>query len=83
MASLVKKVNSSLKTNGYCVIIVGERIASKPKTHLSHLVCRIFADHAPSFNLLMVMEDDIPDIRRSRKDYRGTKTEHFLIFQKV
>ncbi len=86
IASLVKKVNSSLKTNGYCVIIVGERIASRPKTHLSHFVCNIVnivADYAPSLKLLEVMEDYIPDIRRSRRDYRGTKIEHFLIFQKV
>ena len=82
MASLVKKVNSSLKTNGYCVIIVGERIASRPKTHLSHFVCNIVADYAPSLKLLEVMQDHIPDIRRSRRDCRGTKTEHFLIFQK-
>ena len=83
MAFLARKINMTLRIKGYCVIIVGERIKKQPKTHLSHFVCRIFADHAPSLNLLMVMEDDIPDIRRSRKDYMGTKTEHFLIFQKV
>lgn len=82
MGFLAGKISIALRKKGYCVIIVGERIKNQPKTHLSHLVCRIFADHAPSLKILMVMEDDIPDIRRSRKEYRGTKTEHFLVFQK-
>ena len=83
MALLAKKINVSLKTKGYCVIIVAEQITSRPKTHLSHFVYNIVIDYASSLKLLMVMEDHIPDIRRSRRDYRGAKKEHFLIFQKV
>ena len=83
MAFLAKKVNISLKSKGYCVIIVGERIANRPRTHLSNFVCKAIGDNAPLLKLQMIMEDDIPDIRRSRRDYRGTKTEHFLIFQKA
>ncbi len=83
MAFLAKKVNTSLKSKGYCVIIVGERIANRPHTHLSNFVCKTISDYAPLLKLQMIMEDDIPDIRRSRRDYKGTKTEHFLVFQKV
>jgi hypothetical protein len=83
MAFLAKKVNASLKSKGYCVIIVGERIANRPHTHLSNFVCKTISDYAPLLKLQMIMEDDIPDIRRSRRDYKGTKTEHFLIFQKA
>ena len=83
IASLIKKVNLSLKTNGYCVIIVGERIARCCERLGRKIPCNIVTDYAPSLKLLEVMEDHIPDNRRSRRDYKGTKTEHFLIFQKV
>ncbi len=83
MALLAQKVNKSLKSKGYCVIIVGEHIAIKPRTHLSNFVCKTIGDNAPLLKLQMIIEDDIPDVRRSRRDYRGTKTEHFLIFQKA
>jgi putative RNA methylase family UPF0020 len=82
MRLLAKKVNTSLKSKGYCIIIVGERIANRPGTHLSNFVCKTISEYAPLLKLQMIMEDDIPDIRRSRRDYKGTKTEHFLVFQK-
>lgn len=83
MALLAKKVNTSLKSKGYCIIIVGERVANRPRTHLSDFVYKTISQYAPLLKLQMIMEDDIPDIRRSRRDYRGTKTEHFLVFQKA
>ena len=83
MACVAKKVNNYLKSKGYCVIIVGERITNRPHTQLSNLVCKTISNYAPLLNLQMIMKDDIPDIRRSRRDYKGTKTEHFLIFQKA
>lgn len=82
MILLAKKVNTSLKPKGYCVIIVGERVANRPGMHLSNFVCKTIGEYAPLLKLQMIIEDDIPDVRRSRRDCKGTKTEHFLIFQK-
>lgn len=82
MAALAKKINKSLKSKGYSLFIVGERVASSPNIHLSRLVCNIMKECAPKLKLLMVMEDDIPDVRRSRRYCRGTKRDHFLLFQR-
>jgi len=72
---------------GILQLRMGKDVVSSEKlaelTHLSHFVCNIVADYAPSLKLLEVMEDHIPDIRRSRRDCRGTKTEHFLIFSEA
>jgi len=83
VTSLAKKVNCSLKTKGYCVLIVGERVARSPKISVSQLIYKIMVKYATSLRLIRVFEDEIPDVRRSRRYCRGTKKEHFLIFQKA
>jgi len=82
MSSLAKKLNFSLKSKGYCILIIGERIARSPKTLLSYLTYNIMKTYAPELSLQLILEDKIPDIRRSRRDYKGTKAEHFLVFKK-
>lgn len=82
MTSLAKKVNVSLKRKGYCVIIIGEQVSRSPKTAPSYLAYEIISTYAPQMRLLSILEDKIPDIRRSRRDCKGTKIEHFLIFNK-
>lgn len=82
VTSLAKKVDYSLKSKGFCVLIVGERVARSPGTSLSQVAYNIMVKYAPRLRLVHVFEDDIPDIRRSRRDCRGTKKEHFLIFKR-
>lgn len=79
---LAKKVERHLKPNGYCILIVGERINRVKPTHLSEDICKIMFANAPSLHLISIIEDDIPDIRRSRKNCVATKTEHILVFQR-
>lgn len=82
ISSLAHKVESGLRRHGYCVFVVGEELASRSESHPSEVVVTTFKTEAPSLQLKQVLADNIPDIRRTRRECRGVKTEHFLIFQR-
>jgi len=82
ISNLSSKVEMNLKKGGHCILIVGERVTRSHITELSLLVCKSFSIFAPSLQLMRVIKDEIPDIRRSRRDCRGTKNEHILVFKR-
>lgn len=82
MASLAGKIEHSLKLKGYCVFVVGEEIRRSFEAHPSEAVLRIMQSHAPSFRLKKVVTDQIPDVRRTRRECRGIKTDHVMVFQR-
>lgn len=82
ISSLADKVEVGLKKNGYCVFVVGEELSRTSESHPSEVVVSTFKTAAPSLKLKKVLTDNIPDIRRTRRECKGVKTEHFLIFQR-
>lgn len=80
---LAKIIEKSLISKGYSIFIVGEQLRSSPGNHPSEIVKEIISEYAPSLHLLSVIADDIPDVRRSRRNYKCIKTEHILIFQRT
>ncbi len=82
ITSLAEKIENRLRSFGYCVFIVGEEFKRSFDAHPSEVVVSIFKEKAPSVRLRRVITDDIPDVRRTRRECRGVKTEHFLIFQR-
>jgi hypothetical protein len=82
MACMAGKVEKHLKKKGYCILIVGERINRSRANHLSKDICRIMSQKAPSLRLILIYEDEIPDIRRARKNCVATKREHILVFKR-
>lgn len=82
MISLAKRIESNLRPQGHCIIIVGEKLKRNVKAHPSEVIVDIIKEQAPSLSLRKIITDDIPDVRRSRRECRGVKTEHFLIFRK-
>ncbi len=82
VAVTFRNVELHLKPKKYCIIIVGERISRAKAISLSSYVCDIAIKEAPSVKLMEIIRDDIPDIRRARRYYAGTKTEHILVFKK-
>ncbi|MGD0814172.1 MAG: DNA methyltransferase [Verrucomicrobiota bacterium] len=82
ISSLARKVESGLRRRGYCVFVVGEELADRQESHPSEVVVRTFEYSAPSLKLKQILTDNIPDIRRTRRECRGVKTEHFLVFQR-
>ncbi len=83
IVSMAQKIENSLKIKGYCILVVGERIASHKQAPLSQLVADLIKLKSPSLKLQKTIKDEIPNIRRSRRDCRGTKSENILIFQKM
>ncbi len=79
---LASKVESGLSPQGYCVLVVGESLQRTFAAHPSEIVYQIMTQRAPSLRLKEVILDDIPDVRRTRRECRGIKREHFLVFHK-
>lgn len=82
IASLATKVEVGLRVLGYCVLVVGQEFRRNFEAHPSETVLQIFNSRAPSLRLQSIITDDIPDIRRTRRECRGVKTEHFLVLQR-
>jgi hypothetical protein len=79
---LAHKVEAGLNGGGYCVLVVGESLQRTFAAHPSEIVFQIMTQRAPSLQLKEVICDDIPDVRRTRRECKGIKREHFLVFQK-
>jgi DNA methylase len=72
-----------LRTGGHCVLIVGETV--RRKRIVSHPAERIFAKliaEYPELRIEQVIQDEIPDIRRSRRTGSATKRELILVLKK-
>lgn len=82
ITSLAKEVESGLRAGGHCIFIVGEELKRSFNAHPAKVVVCILSECAPSIKLRKVFIDDIPDVRRTRRECRGVKTEHFLIFRR-
>jgi hypothetical protein len=63
--------------------VVGEEFKRSFDAHPSEAVVRIIREQAPSLRLKSVMADEIPDVRRTRRECKGVKTEHVLVFQRT
>lgn len=79
---LADKTGTNLRPRGYCVLIVGEEFRRSFDAHPSEVVVETFNEHAPGLKLKTIITDAIPDVRRTRRECKGVKTEHFLIFQR-
>lgn len=82
MTSLAMKIDERLTPKGHCVFVVGEALTRTVDAHPSDAVIRIMAEKAPSVRLREIVIDAIPDIRRARRECRGVKTEHILVFKR-
>jgi hypothetical protein len=80
--SLATKVEGGLRRRGYCVFVVGEEFNRNYDAHPSQVVVEAVRARAPSLRLRQIITDDIPDVRRTRRECKGVKTEHFLVFQR-
>lgn len=82
VTSLSLLLENKLSSKGHAILIVGENITKRPNFNLSQYLSSAIALKCPSMQLIEIIEDLIPDIRRSRRDCKGTKKEHILVFKK-
>lgn len=81
MKVLSRKVTASLKPRGYCVLVIGDSVARGTVAHTADVALRAFLQN-DSFEAVQVINDTIPDIRRSRRDYCGVKGECILVLRR-
>lgn len=83
MRVFLTKAAAALRPGGHLVMVVGEMVRRSGTTgHPSETILEIARAATPSLRLLETYEDEIPDIRRARRDCRGTKREHILVLRK-
>jgi DNA methylase len=82
ITSVAKKVELALKPRGYCVFVVGEEFRRSYEAHPSDAVVAIMTQRARSLQLKTILTDEIPDVRRTRRECKGVKTEQILVFQR-
>lgn len=82
MRCLARKGQKALVKGGHCVVVVGDQSERGYSGSPAQKVQSIFGDSAPHLRLVRAEVDSIPDIRRARRDCRGVRSEHFLVFQK-
>jgi hypothetical protein len=80
--SLAVRLEESLCRSGRSVFVIGEEHKRTFEAHPSEVVASILREEAPSLILRNVLKDDIPDVRRTRHECRGVKTEHVLVFER-
>ena len=83
MARFVRKAVKRLRIGGHCVMVVGETAnRSTRKSHPAHAVLEA-ASAIPNLTIAEILSDQIPDVRRSRREGRATKREIILVFQRT
>jgi hypothetical protein len=82
MTHVAAKVETGLTRRGHCIFVVGEEFKRSYDAHPSEAVVEIMTRQAPSLSLQQIISDQIPDVRRARRECKGIKTEHILVFQK-
>lgn len=82
ITSLATLAEVHLKKQGHAILVVGEQVVRSGGGHPSAVVHSLFQEHAPSLSLTKVIADNIPDVRRARRELAGTKTEHVMIYRR-
>ena len=82
ITSLAVNIEKRLIPKGFCVFIIGEEVKRSVKSHPSEIVFNIMNKYAQSLHPVLFLVDNIPDIRRSRRQNKCVKTEHILVFQR-
>ncbi len=71
-----------LKPTGRVALVVGEANRSENRFNTIQFTRDLFSSHS-ALREVSIIEDVIPDIRRARRDCKGTKRECVLIYRKV
>lgn len=86
MASVCSRLASSIKPDGHFILVVGDATRGSGRPGRTDLITREVFDSEPAlqpFILEGVYQDNIPNIRRSRRECAGTKSETVLVYKKV
>ena len=82
IASYAALVSRILTKGGHCIFVVGEKTKRDDPRYPSAVLSSVVAKSAPNLILREIICDQIPDVRRSRRNLVGVKKEHILIYEK-
>ncbi|CAO3355347.1 DNA modification methylase (EC 2.1.1.72) [Azospirillum palustre] len=72
-----------LRPGGYCVLVVGETVFRKRvTTHPAERMLSKLTSVCPALQVEQIIQDEIPDVRRSRRSGAATKRELILVLRK-
>jgi len=85
MATTLRRVAPLVVPGGVIALVVGDASRGSRIADSAEIVNAVFQTERAlaSFTLTRVIRDTIPDVRRSRRDLRGTKRETVLVFRQT
>ena len=84
MEQCLREMNRVLREGAHCVLVLGDVERNGVKKHTARIISDL-AHEASDSRLVqkLVYTDEIPDVRRSRRQTRTTKLERILVMQKL
>jgi hypothetical protein len=84
MCDVWLRLTPSVRVGGYIVLILGDVNRYGKRQDSASIAQQVFADNEPlrCLKLQQSIKDNIPDVRRSRRDCRGTKVETILVYKR-
>ena len=84
MTKTLRRFSSLVAPGGVIALVVGDASRGTRVAESAEIVQELFKVDAAlgDFGLTRLIHDTIPDVRRSRRDLRGTKRETVLVFEK-
>jgi hypothetical protein len=86
MRAMCLRLAPGVESGGCFVLVVGDATRGRGRTgRTATLTQNLFETEAAlgAFRVDRIYYDTIPDIRRSRRECRGTKTETVLVYRKI
>lgn len=86
MRAVCVRLARGVEHGGYFVLVIGDATRGGGRTGRTAALTQNLFDTEPAldaFRLDEIYYDTIPDIRRSRRECRGTKTETVLVYRKL
>lgn len=85
VTSVLTRLASGIRPGGHIILVVGEVTRGRGRPGRSDYITRLVfksVNTLMSFELKGICVDEIPNIRRSRRECAGTKSETVLIYKK-
>jgi DNA modification methylase len=82
MIRTMNNLKFTMKDESYCIFILGDVRTSNNSINTNLLLKDIILNKVKDFNLVAMVEDEIPENRRSRRNGNKTKKEWISVFRK-
>ena len=83
MRGSLQKMSAMLRPGGLCVLVVGAARRKKVSVPNGQIVTSIALEEVGRFELVETAEDQIPDVRRARRNGSCTKAESIIVLRRT